>query len=183
MFRGLRRVTCCLVVLLTGVGLVGPASARPGEADRGLSVDHVVGTVAAGRRAVFNGPGVGPSLARIEAPDAAIICDVGYGNDVTLYDGFLHVTWSVACRDTATGKPTPLARDIRMLIGIRNGKNFIPPVSDLCITPGPTATCSHRVPYGGTIGWHDSKMAVVVNWTDDYEPIAGVFITPGFRIV
>ncbi|AGM07233.1 hypothetical protein [Amycolatopsis keratiniphila] len=133
----------------------------------------------AAARAAFSATSVELSTANGKVTAAAILCEVGYGNDVTIYGGYLNVTWAIACRDTATGQLTPLARDITMTIGIRKGGKVILPISAACVTPGAYATCSHRVPYDGFTGQVDSAMVARVTWTDNYPPISGGFVSPG----
>lgn len=164
MLGALRRIACCLSVLMLSAGVVGTASAEP--------------AVSAAAHATFIGPGVELST-RGEVSAAAISCGVSVGNDVTLYDRFLNVTWAIACRDTATGQLTPLAKDITMIVAIRKGTTIIQPISPPCVTAGPTATCFHRVPYDGFSGKVDSIMAAQVTWTDGVDPLIGSFRSPG----
>jgi len=160
MSLGLRQVLCLLSVLLMSVGVVGTASA-------------------ATPRASFSGVAVEMSTSG-DVSAAAISCGVSVGNDVTVYDGYLNVTWAISCRDTATGQLTPLARDITMTIAIRKGgTSAILPISPACTTPGPSATCSHRVPYDGFTGFVDSAMVARVTWTDNYRPLTGGFVSGG----
>lgn len=165
MLRGLRQIVYFLSVLMLSVGAVGTASATT--------------AVPTGPRAAFSGTSVELSTSAGDVSAAAILCEVSVGNDVTIYGGYLNVTWAIACRDTATGNLTPLARDITMIIGIRRGTSFILPISSPCVTPGPSATCSHRVPYDGFTGRVDSVMAARVTWTDGYRPIEGEFVSQG----
>lgn len=167
MLGGFRRIACFLSVLLLSAGAAGTASAAT--------------AVPAAPRVVFTGPAIGLS-AQGDVSAAAIRCEVGVGNDVTLYDGQLHVTWAIACRDTATNQLSPLVKDISMTIGIRKGTSIIPPISPLCTTPGPSATCSHHVLYDGFTGRTDSVMAAQVTWTDGYPPLTGSFRSGG-RII
>lgn len=161
MSGGFRRLACFLSVLLLSAGLTGTATAAP-----------------AAPLVVFSGPGIEMST-QGDVSAAAIRCDVGVGNDVTLYDGQLHVTWAIACRDTATNQLSPLVRDITMQIGIRKGNSIIPPASPPCVTPGPSATCSHHVVYDGFTGKTDSVMYAQVTWWDNYPTLTGGFLSAG----
>lgn len=166
MFGGLRRIVCFLSVLVLSAGVVGTASAST--------------AAPAAARAAFSGPGVELSASGGDVSAAAIRCEVSVGNDVTIDNGYLRVTWAIACRDTATGNLTPLARDITMTIAIRKGgTSVILPISPPCVTPGPSATCTHAVPYDGFTGLVDSAMIARVTWTDSYPPISGGFVSPG----
>lgn len=165
MLGGLKRIACFLSVLMLSAGVVGTASAAT--------------AAPTAARAAFSGPGVELSTSRGDVSAAAIGCGVSVGNDVTIYGGYLRVTWAIACRDTATGSLSPLVRDITMTIAIRNGNGVILPISAACVTPGPSATCSHSVPYNGFTGWVDSVMVARVTWTDGYPPLSGGFDSPG----
>ncbi|EMD29588.1 hypothetical protein [Amycolatopsis azurea] len=165
MLSRLRQIACFLSVLMLSVGVVGAASAAT--------------TTPAAARAAFSPTSVELSTSGGDVSATAIACEVSVGNDVTIYGGFLNVTWAIACRDTATGQLTNLARDITMTIGIRKGGKIVAPISAACVTPGPSATCSHRVPYDGFTGRVDSAMVARVTWTDNYPPISGGFVSPG----
>jgi hypothetical protein len=168
MIGGLRRIVCSLSVLVLSVGLVGTASASAAAPDAA--------------RAAFSGPTIELSVSRDDVSAAAISCGVSVGNDVTIYDGHLNVTWAITCRDTATGRVSDLVRDITMVIGIRKGTSFIAPISKPCVTPGPSATCFHRVLYDGFTGRVDSVMSAKVTWTDGYRDLTGTFLSPGSTI-
>lgn len=161
MSAGLRRIACLLSVLLLSAGLTGTATAAP-----------------AAPRVVFSGPGIELST-QGDVSAAAIRCDVSVPQDVTVRDRQLHVTWKIECKDTANNQLSPLVKDITMVIGIRKGSSVIPPVSPWCTTPGPSATCSHSVPYDGFTGMTDSLMEAVVTWKDNYRPIGGSFRSRG----
>jgi len=164
--RPLGRLAVVLATSLVGLVLVAAPS----------------GAQVLGPRAAFSGPGAEPATSRVDVPEASILCDVGVGNDVTVYDGHLNVTWAIACRQTDTGQLSPLVDAIFMRIGIRNGSSFVLPIGNNCVTVGPSATCSHRVPYSGTTGRHDSVVEAIVTWKDGYPPLRGAFLSPGITI-
>ncbi|MEV7231992.1 hypothetical protein AB0M79_34040 [Polymorphospora sp. NPDC051019] len=132
-----------------------------------------------GPRAAFSDPSAKPADVVVQAPGAPIVCHVSYGNDVTVYDGFLNVTWSVACRWTDDGQLATETRAIYMRIGIAQHGAVLAPVKTCLPEFGPSGTCSHRVPFNGVSGHVQSVMEATVTWNDGYQPIFGVFASPG----
>jgi len=137
------------------------------------------GAQAPSPRAAFSGPSAKPAPVGVKVPGAPILCYVSYGNDVTVYDGFLNVTWAVSCRWTDDNQPASETDAIFMRIGIAQRGVILAPVKDCPVILGPNGTCSHRVPFDGTSGLVQSVMAAVVTWKDGYQPIRGTFYSPG----
>jgi len=135
------------------------------------------GAQAPSPRAAFSTASAKPVTVRV--PGAPILCYVSYGNDVTVYDGFLNVTWAVACRWTDDNQLATETDAIFMRIGIAQRGVILAPVKTCPVTLGPSATCSHRVPFDGTSGSIQSVMEAVVTWNDGYPAIRGTFASPG----
>lgn len=140
------------------------------------------GAQAAGPRAAFSAASAQPAPVGAKVPGAPIICHVSYGNDVTVYDGFLNVTWAVACRWTDDNQLASETDAIFMQIGIAQHGVILAPVKTCPVTLGASATCSHRVPFNGASGRVESVMAATVTWKDGYPPIRGTFFSPGSTI-
>ncbi|MEV0729257.1 hypothetical protein [Polymorphospora sp. NPDC050346] len=137
------------------------------------------GAQAPGPRAAFSGPSAKSADIVVQGPGAPIVCHVNYGNDVTVYDGFLNVTWSVACRWTDDGELATETRAIYMRIGIAQHGNILAPVKTCPPAFGPSGTCSHRVPFNGVSGHVQSVVEATVTWNDGYPTIFGTFASPG----
>lgn len=130
---------------------------------------------AIGPRAAFSDP----SAISVQAPGAPILCHVSYGNDVTVYNGSLNVTWAVACRWTDDNQLATETDAIFMQIGIAQHGIILAPVKTCPVALGPSTTCSHSVPFNGASGLVQSVMAAVVTWKDGYPPLRGTFYSPG----
>jgi hypothetical protein len=137
------------------------------------------GAQASRTRAAFTAASAKPTTVSVKVAGAPILCAVSYGNDVTVYDGFLNVTWAVACRWTDDNQLATETDAIFMTIGIAQRNVILAPVKTCPVTLGASATCSHRVPFDGTSGLVQSLMDAVVTWNDGYPPIRGRFVSPG----
>jgi hypothetical protein len=160
--RSLRRLVVMLTTLVAGLTLIVTPS----------------GAQQLGPRAAFSGP----TTFTVNAPGAPVLCHVNVGNDVTLYDGYLNVTWAVACRWTDDNQLSTEVDAIFMAIGIRQGTTIMIPAKQCPVALRPDTTCSHRVPFPGLSGHYDSIMQAVVTWKDGYPPIRGTFISPGITV-
>lgn len=168
--RILRRLGVVLAASLAGLTLM----AAPSGADEPGAEDP-------GPRAELVDPNAKPPAYGVNAPGAPVRCEVGYGNDVTISGGRLNVTWAVACRWTDDGQLSTEVKDITVQIFIFKDGRVIPPtMTEPCVEPAPSTTCSHSVPFDGTTGTYDSVAFVTVTWNDDYPPISGGFLSPGF---
>lgn len=170
--RILRRLGVVLAASLAGIALM----AAPSGADE-------PGTEL-GPRAEFGEPNAKPPAYGTNVPGAPVRCDVSYGNDITISDGTLNVTWATACRWTDDGQlSTEVANITTQIFFFKNGQ-FIPPDQiSPCVDPRASTTCSHRVPFDGTAGSYDTLAFITVNWNDGYPPIQGVFASPGFVLI
>ncbi|GID91923.1 hypothetical protein Adi01nite_13350 [Amorphoplanes digitatis] len=162
----LRRIAVLLAAALAGLTLVAtPAGAQE-----------------RGPRAAFSGPSAKGTTVTTQVAGAPILCEVNYGNDVTLSGGLLNVTWAVLCRYTDDGQFAKEVKDITMLVTIFQNNRIVGESGFCPASPEAFKACIHRVPFPGGTGRIHSEMYAKVTWNDGYPPIAGVFASPGFTI-
>jgi hypothetical protein len=155
--RRLRVVGGIGLSMFVSVGLlvagVGPATAA-GRAPAKVTIQTGKGLVAQKAVSVTTTVSVAD-----HAPGAYIRCETSVGNGITASDGFLRVTFALACRWTDDGELAPEVVLTQITAGFLLGNSAVI-YSRQCPGTGPTNTCGIQVPltvlqagiYRGVVG-------------------------------